>query len=80
MAVMGTFFKRTYASMPPRLPGLLYSVPLMTHASTGDSWRLTDKSGSVSRGVSAPFSWVLMHTRFYLCPPKVCFTNPVEVL
>ena len=44
------------------------SRPLLTHASTGDSWTLTGKSGSVSYGVTAPFSWVLVHTRFYLCP------------
>ena len=44
------------------------SRPLLTHASTGDSWTLMGKSGSVSCGVTAPFSWVLVHTRFYLCP------------
>ena len=26
-----------------------------------------------SRGVSAPFSWFLVHTRFCLCPPRVHF-------
>ena len=46
--------------------------PLLTHASAGDSWTLTGKSGSVSCGVSAPLSWVLVHTRFCLCPPRVC--------
>ena len=35
------------------------SRPLPTHASARDSWRLTGKSGSVSCGVTAPFSWVL---------------------
>ena len=30
-------------------------------------------SGSVSCGVTAPFSWVLVHTSFCLCPPRVCF-------
>ena len=30
-------------------------------------------SGSVSCGVTAPFSWVLVCTRFCLCPPRVCF-------
>ena len=44
------------------------SMPLPTHTST-----LTGKSGSVSCGVTAPFSWVLVHTRFCLCPPRVCF-------
>ena len=36
------------------------SRPPLSHASTGDSWTLTDKSGSVSCGVTAPFSWVLV--------------------
>ena len=49
------------------------SRPLPTHASAGDSWTLPGKSGSVSCGVTAPFSWVLVHTRFSLCPPRVCF-------
>ena len=26
-----------------------------------------------SRGVSAPFSWFLVHTRFSLCPPRIYF-------
>ena len=30
-------------------------------------------SGSVSYGVTAPFSWVLVHTRFCLCPSRVYF-------
>ena len=47
--------------------------PPLTHASAGDSWTLPDKSGSVSCGVTAPFFWVLGHTRFCLCPPRVCF-------
>ena len=42
---------------------------LPTHTSAGDVWTLTGKS----LGVTAPFSWVLLHTRFCLCPPRVCF-------
>ena len=38
-----------------------------------DSWTLTGKSGPVSCGVTAPFSWLLVHTRLCLCPPRVCF-------
>ena len=53
------------------------SRPPPTHASTGNSWTLPDKSRSVSCGATAPFSWVLVHTRFYLCPPRVCFPSPV---
>ena len=38
------------------------SRPLPTHASARDSWALTGKSGSVSCGVTALFSWVLVLT------------------
>ena len=41
------------------------SRPLPTHVSAGDSWTLTGKLESVFYGVTAPFSWVLVHTRFY---------------
>ena len=51
------------------------SRPPLTHASAGDSWTLMGKSGSVSCGVTAPFSWVLVHTRLCLCPPRVCETS-----
>ena len=51
----------------------LCSRPPPTHASAGDSWTLMGKSGSVSCGVTAPFSWVLVHTRFCLCPPRIYF-------
>ena len=54
--------------------------PLLTHASARDSQTLTGKSGSVSCGVTAAFSWVLVLTRFCLCPPRVCFPSPIEVL
>ena len=43
----------------------LRSRSLSTHASTGDSWTVTGKSGSVSCGVTVPFSWVLVHTMFF---------------
>ena len=51
--------------------------PPPTHASAGDSWTLTGKSGSVSCGVTARFSWFLVHTSFCLCPPRVCFSSPL---
>ena len=53
------------------------SRPLPTHASAADSWTLTGKSGSVSCGITAPFSWVLVCARFCLCPPRVCFPSPL---
>ena len=27
-----------------------------------------------------PFSRVLLHAKFCLCPPRVCFSSPVEAL
>ena len=43
--------------------------PLSTHASTGDSWTLTGKSGSVSRSfLLAPGAH-----KDCLCPPSICF-------
>ena len=30
-------------------------------------------------GSTATLSWVLVSTRFCLCPPRVCFPSPVEV-
>ena len=39
--------------------------PLSTHTSTENSWTLTGKSGSVSCGDTAPFSWVLVCTKFF---------------
>ena len=58
---------------PTQCPGPC-SRPLLTHTSTGDSWTLPGKSESVSCGVTAPFSWVLVHTRLCLCPWRVCFS------
>ena len=40
------------------------SRPPPTHASAADSWTLQSKSGSVSCGVTVPFSWILVHTIF----------------
>ena len=47
------------------------SRPLLTLASTIDSWTLMGKSGSVSCGVTVPFSCILVHTGFCLCPLRV---------
>ena len=58
---------------------LPHSVPPTLHQSTADrasardSWTLMGKSGSVLCGVTAPFSWVLVYTKFCLCPLRVCF-------
>ena len=53
------------------------SRPLLTHTSTRDPWTLMGKFGSVSCGVTPPFPWVLVHTSFCLCPPRVCFSSLV---
>ena len=53
------------------------SRSVLTHASAEDSWTWTGKSGSVSFGVIASFSWILLCTGFCLCPPRVCFYSPV---
>ena len=49
--------------------------PPPTQVSTGDSETRTGKSVSVSCGVTAPSSWVLVHTRFCLCAPRVYFSQ-----
>ena len=41
-----------------------YSRPPSIHTSARDFWTLMGKSGSVTCGVSVPFSWVLVHTSF----------------
>ena len=48
------------------------SRPPPTHASAVDSWTLTGKSGSLSCGVTAPFSWVLVHKVLFV-PSKSLF-------
>ena len=50
------------------------SRPPPTHTSAADSWTLMDKSGSVSCGVTGPFSCVLVHTR--QPPPRVLMPYP----
>ena len=49
----------------------------LTHSSAGKSWILTGKPGSIYFGVTTPFSWVLVCTRFCLCPLRVCFPSPL---
>ena len=54
---------------------LLHSVPPALQQATADPrlcWRLrtlAGKSGPVSCGDTAPFSWVLVH-KVLLCPPR----------
>ena len=52
-----------------------WSRPWSIHTSTRDSCTLMGKFGSVSCGVTANFSWVLVHTSFCLPPLRVCFPD-----
>ena len=63
MKMMATSFKRSHActatlNAPNPAAGHHWSMPLL------EMWTLLGKSGSVSCGVTAPFSWVLVHTGF----------------
>ena len=76
MTIMATSFKRSLScTAAPSAPTLQQATTDPRHHR-----RLLDthKSGSVSCGVTAPFSWVLVHTRFCLCPPRVCFQSCVS--
>ena len=74
MKIMETSFIRTHAHTAAlSAPNPAAQATLPTHASARDSWTLMGKSESVSCGVTVPFSWVLVHIRFCLCPPRVCF-------
>ena len=72
MKIMVTF-KRSHACTATLSAPNPVAGHCQPYTSAGDSWTLTGKSGSVSCWITAPFSWVLVHTRFCLCPPKVCF-------
>ena len=54
MKVMVSSFKTSHAHSYTQCPRT-FSRLLPIHAFTRDSWTLTDKSGSVSCGVTAPF-------------------------
>ena len=53
------------------------SRPPPTRTSARDSWTPTGKSRTVSCGVTAPFSWVLVH-KVLLCPPRVYFPDCIS--
>ena len=60
--------KRVYAK--GQLPVPPCGDPLPTHSSTGGPPILADSFGSVSCGATASL-WVLVCTKFCLCPPKL---------
>ena len=74
LACNGDLFQKDLCQHSLWLTGLLYSVSLTPWLATVDPclhWTLTDKSGSVSHGVTAPFSWVLVFTRFCVLQESV---------
>ena len=75
LGLTATSSRRTLANTPhpPCLPlplPLPHSRPQLTLFRRVPS---TGKSGSASCQVPAPFPWVLVGTRFCLCPPSLCF-------
>ena len=70
MRIVAILLRRSYACTASCCKPC--SRPPLTHASTRDPWTLTSKSGSVSCGVTVPFSWVLVY-KVLLCPPRVYF-------
>ena len=65
MKITAASYKRS-KHVPPTLQQAIASPRL--------HWRLLDTPGQVSLlWGHCSFSWVLVHTRFCLCPPRVCF-------
>ena len=73
MKIMVTSFKKSHALTAALSAPQPSSRPPLSHAFTRDSWTFVGKSGEVSCGITAPFSWVLVHTRFCFCLPRICF-------
>ena len=62
MKRMVTPFKRSHACTATLMVYVALHPTTADPTSAGDSWTLRGKSGSASCGVTAPFSWVLVHT------------------
>ena len=75
VGLMATSFQRSHDALLHSVPRPR-SRPLSTHAPTRRSWTLMGKSGSVSCGSIAPFSWVL-GTQGYVCALQESFPSPV---
>ena len=74
MKIMVTFSKGP-------MHALLHSVTQTLQQATANpglckAWTLMVKSGSISCVVTAPFSWVLVHTRFLFVPSRSLFPQP----
>ena len=72
MKIMVTSFKRSHAytaTLTSSNSAAGHHQPMPPLETPGHSRASLDQS----RGVSAPFSWFLVHTRFSLCPPRIYF-------
>ena len=85
LGIKATSSKRTYTSMPC-LPGLQLAVPLTLQQAIVNPcicYRLPNTHRQVWLSHfwrQCSFSWVLVSRKLFLCPPRVCFPSPVEVL
>ena len=68
--IMADLLQKVSCTLPHSVPWPC-SRSLSIHTSTGGSWTHRGKSGSVSCGVTAPFSWVLVCTRFCWWAPSL---------
>ena len=72
---VGNFLQKDLClhTVPPRTAAVNAPDPVAGHCHPCLCMRIpdSDKSGSVSCGFTAPFSWVMVHTRYHLCPPRV---------
>ena len=68
--------------MAPRNVVFSSMTPQQVHASAGHPGTLIGKSGSVSHGVTAPFSWILVHTSFFCTlqesGPRSCGSSVIK--
>ena len=79
MKIMETSFKGPMHAVLHSVLTTLHQATGDPHPSAGAAWTLLGKSESVSCGVTAPFSWILVKS-FCLHPPRVRFPSPVKVL
>ena len=73
----GTSFKRSHACTATLSAPTLQQATadlLLCQGLLDNHWQVW----SVSCGVTAPFSWVLVHTRFCPSPSRVYFSSPVS--
>ena len=68
--IMATSIEMSHATLSAPNPAASHHRPTPPLETPGHSQACLGQS---LMGVTAPFSWVLVCIRFYLCPPRVCF-------